>query len=821
MLPPMPENRYLAYACWTSAQTAMVRLSRDWRGRRLPPLYWGRERVPLRTLEAMGAECFSRVSGYRFDAGRVCFELCARRVTEGELGSGVYLAGSFNGWGEAVGDPEWRLEMVPRGGMDGGDGDGDPVLRLEVGRGKVLRRGPGAFKFVTGSGRWLEVPGDAPNAVTDAHGNRNHWIRSTVGGQHQFRFTTPSPLDTSDQSLLIWDDGTHEETCLLMPGDFLFRQETTLPLGAIPTSEGTLFRIFAPRAHRVRVHYHPPGNPEGGGGSELRRVNPSTWEVLVPRPLGGWYYHYSIAGGASDPHSHFDPDFPVLDPYALAAVGPLGPGIVVDPARMPPPPTPFDPPAWHDLVVAEAHLRDLTANAPLEIPERERMGFSGLRQWVESPHFYLSELGVNAVELQPLQLFDAVDAGDYHWGYMTNNYFCPASQYAADPGNASGLQEMRDLVEALHRRGLAVILDVVYNHVGEPNHLQYIDKHYYFDLDQEGRFMNWSGCGNTLRADTPMARRLIIDSLLHWVRHFGIDGFRFDLAELLGVETLVAIERALKQVKPSIILIAEPWSFRGHIGPALRSTGFSSWNDGYREFLLQYAQGLGNAEGIRYFMNGSLAHLAAWPAQTVNYTESHDDRTWIDRLTSNPGHNGTHPTPQDRRRTHLMCAALMASLGIPMIASGQDFLRSKGGFHNSYLRGDLNALDYDRMVHFSSTHQYFRDWIAFRLSPEGRHLRLAHPPSPGFQRFFFAPGSSAVLVLYNADFSQGNDRILLALNPHPEPARIETEEPLGEGWLALADTERLNPKGLPSARPRVGRALVTIPPLSCALWRQA
>ena len=146
---------------------------------------------------------------------------------------------------------------------------------------------------------------------------------------------------------------------------------------------------------------------------------------------------------------------------------------------------------------------------------------------------------------------------------------------------------------AFHGRGMAVILDVVYNHVGEPAHLMEIDKLYYFEQDAEGNLANWSGCGNDLRAGAAMSKRLIIDSCAHMIEAYGVDGFRFDLAELLGVDVLKDVEKALKRVKPNVILIAEPWSFRGHIAGALRDTGFASWNDGFRNFVRDYVHGRG------------------------------------------------------------------------------------------------------------------------------------------------------------------------------------------------------------------------------------
>jgi pullulanase len=484
----------------------------------------------------------------------------------------------------------------------------------------------------------------------------------------------------------------------------------------------------------------------------------------------------------------------------------------------------FPTPAWHDLVIAEAHVRDLAAHAPVKATVEERRGFTGLRKWVESPEFHLHELGVNCVELQPLHEFDNATVDEYHWGYMTNNFFSPESSYALAPEKASGVRELQALIAAFHARGIAVLLDVVFNHVGLPAHLLLIDRIYYFEQDANGTLSNWSGCGNDLRTRSAMAKRLIIDSCLHFIAAYGIDGFRFDLAELLGVEVLREVELALKRVKPDVILIAEPWSFRGHIAGALRDTGWASWNDGYRDFLRDYVRGAGAAARMEYFLRGSPWYFAKWPAQTVNYTESHDDRTWIDMITENAHFDGSEPTPNDRRRTHLMAALLFMSLGIPMIAAGQDFLRSKHGVSNTYQRGVLNALDYRRLYRFLGTHAYFADWIAFRRSELGRLLRQSSLPSEGFFQFFHAPGLPALAVVYNADQSQGPTRLLFAINPTVWDVTI----PIGEAvagtvpgaWKQLADHERFfSIEGHGATEPV--ESDLYVPALGCGLWRSA
>ena len=425
-------------------------------------------------------------------------------------------------------------------------------------------------------------------------------------------------------------------------------------------------------------------------------------------------------------------------------------------------------------------------------------------------------MGVNAVELQPIQEFDNRHPDEYHWGYMTVNYFAPESSYALKPELASQVDEFRGLVQDFHDEGIAVILDVVYNHVGEPNHLLFIDKYYYFHLDDANDLVNWSGCGNDLRCNTPMGRRLIIESLKHLIEVYDVDGFRFDLAELIGIEVLREIEQELKQIKPSIILIAEPWSFRGHIQDELRETGFASWNDGFRECIAKYVQGGGNQDMIRYFLSGSPG-TSRFVAQTINYTESHDDHCWLDRITEQADQNGSAPTLVDRRRTQLMASVLFASLGVPMLAAGQDFC-VPNRVENTYQRGDLNALDYNQRLVSVGTHAYFRAWIHFRLSDLGKALRYEGGLKQGYLQTFVADGFSALVMVYNADRSVEAPVLIFGINPHHDYANIDCAGLALDRVRQIADAERFDVNGLEHALIPMNGQTISLPPLSCGLW---
>lgn len=807
----MRERGTIFQAWLETPDSGVIELARDWFGTAPPLLALDGGSLGFKTLRPAPPILFSTASGYYVNNRRVLHFLLDTARLEGIEWeqAGVFVACEASGWGEARNRPEWRLAPVKLGGR--------VLLDLARPIDELCQGGRVPFKFLSGAGDWIEPAMDAPNAVRDPSGARNLEVDPDRTGRHRFVFETEAPVDLSESLFVVWRDEPGAQRVPLRPDGFFLRLASDAPLGARVDGGETEFRVFAPRAGTVllRIHEHPD-SAVGFHEYPMHRADDGTWDLRLDENLNGWFYGFRVAGPANC-HGAFDGKRLIVDPYARALVSRDGPGIILEDSFFEGADTAFPTPRWQDLVISEIHVRDIVANAPLALTDGERRGFSGLTRWVSDEAFYLRKLGVNAVELQPVQEFDSVHSDEYHWGYMPVNWFAPESSYASSAADASQVGEFRDLVRAFHDQGIAVILDVVYNHVGVPEHLMFLDKHYYFENDSEGRLANWSGCGNDLRASAPMATRLIIDSCVHLIRAYGIDGFRFDLAELLGVETLRKIEAALKEEKPDVILIAEPWSFRWHIAGALGPTGWASWNDGYRDFIRDYIRGKGTRDGIEYYLKGSPWYFARWPAQTVNYAESHDDRTWLDVITENADGSGENPTENDRLRTHLMCAILMVSVGIPMLAAGQDFLRSKKGVTNTYQRGDLNALDYRRMAKFVTTHRYFSDWIRFRLSDRGRLSRLFTRPGDGFFQFSFVKESSSAAVVFNADGSHGSLRMLFAVNPQDHEVLIPAEDFPVVVWRQLADAERFFETG-EGPEPTILNNGIHLPRLGCALW---
>ncbi len=741
------------------------------------------EEISLDNLSVLERAC---LCGYARDGENALFALERNRFPL-LLRSGVaaYLAADFNGWEEARGEVRWKLE--PRE---------DGLLVLSLSWAEMAKNAPFAFKFINERGHWLDPPEESPNLETSMPGARN-FVFSADDSSMEL------PRNFADLARIA---GSH-----VPEGCFGVRIEDAQ----------THFRLFAPRASSVVLAVGPEPDFTSGDRHSLVSDGTGAWGVALPGDLSGHFYHYFVDGdNVASPGVAFDHNIPILDPYATAALGPAGPGIVRDARSLHLANRPqFRPPPREDLVIVEAHLRDLLAKASGDFAPSERLTFSGLAKWIRAEDCYLRKLGVNAIEFQPVLEPEAVTPDEYFWGYMPVNFFSPASHYSSESIRGSGSTEFREVVDACHDAGLAVILDVVYNHVGSPNHLARIDKALYFATDPFGRLTNHSGCGNDLRSDSPAARRLVVDSLKHLLLTFDLDGFRLDLAELLGLPLLKEIEDELREIKPDVHLIAEPWSFRGRLPSGILKTTYSLWDDDLREGLLAYVQGKGAASDLLRWLRGRSRDEKVRPVQLVRYLESHDDYAFIDRLTQNPRRNGSKPTSLDQRRHRLALAILLLSPGVPMLSAGQDLLRSKQGVRNTYLRGDLNALDYSLLQERADHHAYVCDLVSLRLSGLGKLLRLSGTPPETYYRTFESPDGKAAAILINADESEGSGKLFLSINPSAKSSSFmpATPEQFGRPVLILTN-QSMDPAGLIDEFPRQGKAH-RLPPLAIALWR--
>jgi pullulanase/glycogen debranching enzyme len=809
-------KNHIHAAYWIRPGQGCVLLAHNWIKNETPPIHLQADGLKIENLRHMPAEEIARFTGYYEEDKHIIFCLNPLRYPHVDFDHDpVRVAGPFNDWGASEDAAEFNLRSTETP-------TGAPLYKVAIPRSRVVAVGKQmTFKFVTQSWHWLTPLRCAANLVEDKTGNLNYGLNVSRSGQHAFIFEVQGGRGMDQAAQIAWQD---EAAQPILPGLFFYDLVSEKPCGPTIVAGDTTIRIFAPRATRVAVEVDESVDFEQPQRLELElAADQVSWETTLTGNYHGWYYRLFVDGPDDGRTTNFDYRKPLLDPWARATVGPEGPGIILDSAQSKPVGQRFEPPAAQDLSILECHVRDLVLHAPVKLTEQERCGFAGVTKWVQQADNYLATLGVNTLEFQPIQQFDSTTRDEYHWGYMTNNYFAPCAWYGTAPEQASQNREFQEMVAACHAKDLSVIVDVVYNHLGEPPNLLFIDKAYYFHLSGDGHLMNWSGCGNVLRAESAMSLRLIIESLTHLVEAYDVDGFRFDLAELMSIEVLKQIGDALRAIKPSIVLIAEPWSFRGSIQWDTRMAGFAYWNDGFREFVPEYVKGHSNPGALSYFVKGCTDQMSAWPAQSINYVESHDDRTWLDNITENHDFNGAHPAHNDLLRSHMMAALLYTSLGVPMLSSGQDFMRSKGGIHNSYQMGELNALNYDRVQDFSHTHEYFKSWIAFRNSDWGQILRLEKNPDAGYLRVFTCDNSehSSAALLFNADSGLGSQQVLLALNPHSEDCRIHLYDVAGDGWLPIADIWNFDATGITDERLNRPERNIYLGPMSLGLWVRA
>ena len=534
------------------------------------------------------------------------------------------------------------------------------------------------------------------------------------------------------------------------------------PLGATWTGLGVNFAIFS--AHATRVELCLFDSPEATAPSTcvpLPEHTDMVWHGYLPDVRPGQLYGFRVHGPYDPSNGHrFNPYKVVIDPYAKsvgrpiqwddanfgyrigdpaadlsfdtrdnAAFAPLA--AVIDPAFTwgddRPPRTP-----WHKTVIYEMHLKGFTRLHP-DIPAPLRGTYEALT--TEAAIEHLLKLGVTAVELMPVHhhSYDRhlVERGlSNYWGYNTLSFFAPAIRYSASGRPAESVREFKRMVKALHSAGLEVILDVVYNHTAEGNHLgptmslRGLDNQTYYRLVPEDRryYLDFTGCGNTLNMQSPQVLQLIMDSLRYWVLEMHVDGFRFDLAstlarELYEVDRLGAFFDIIHQdpVISQVKLIAEPWDLGAggyQVGnfPVL----WTEWNGKYRDAMRAFWQGedRGVAElATRIAGSNDLYERSGRrPYASINFITAHDGFTLHDLVSYNDKHNEANgdnnadgenhnlswncgvegPTDdpairklREQQKRNLM-ASLLLSVGVPMISGGDELSRTQQGNNNAY-----------------------------------------------------------------------------------------------------------------------------------------
>lgn len=566
------------------------------------------------------------------------------------------------------------------------------------------------------------------------------------------------------------------------------------PLGAHWDGRGVNFALFSAHASRVELCLFDADGRERERLT-LPEYTDQVWHGYLPGLSPGQHYGYRVHGlWAPEAGHRFNPAKLLLDPYARRLSGPIrcssihrgnqpdGRPDPRDSARCTPrcvivPDHPVKSGqgprhTWSDTVIYEAHLRGFTMRHPA-VPEALRGRFAGFGS--DAVIDYLVELGITAVEWLPVQAFadetfllerDLVN----YWGYAPMNWFAPEPRYLGDAGPDS----VQATVQRLHAAGIEVILDVVYNHTAEGDHagatLCYrgIDNASYYRLNPEdpSRYIDDTGCGNSVNLQHPRVLQLVTDSLRYWVERFGIDGFRFDLAPALGrtatgFDPAAPLLSAIGQdpVLSGCRLIAEPWD----IGPGgYRLGGFppgwSEWNDRFRDSLRRFWRGdVGELPELARRISGSselFEHTGRRPRASINLVTSHDGFTLADVLSyaekhnevnqeanrdghhanfsSNHGVEGPSDDPAIRalrnRQRHNLLASLLLAQGTPMLLAGDEFGQTQLGNNNAYCQDNaLGWLDWSRLAEARDGFEQVRALLRLRREqPLLRQTRYLH-----------------------------------------------------------------------------------------------
>jgi len=783
--------------------------------------------LPVKELQVATGSEEGRSRGYIITAGTITFIFDpAAYGIHLKPSDKVVVAGNFNYWdGSGGGQGHWIMK----------DRNGDGVWELSTTL-EGLRKPAGEpefiFKFVVNGNQWLQPPGDAINAVADASNNRNLKIDPSATGSSILKVITAEPIPFDQLQVLIIEGLADRKVWhQVTPGSALNKLVSDKQLGVTLNREqnATTYRLFAPRASSVYLNLFDTPEYEVNKPTH-KRLTPrerfpmwrdpadGVWEVTLLGLDIGEYYSFNIDGPAGRGEGFQPLDF-VSDPYGLAAAHAENNTIVIDTEATNKyfggwTDQDYKAPEPQDMIIYEAHVRDLTMHPSSKVPAHLRGKYAGIiattGQGTGLDH--LKDMGVNMVEFLPVQEFNN-GVGEFNWGYTTTHYFAPEASYGREPLKGSQFYEFKNLVNEMHRQGLGVILDVVYNHVGWPNLFAHIDRKYFFRLTPTYDYLNFSGVGNDFKSESPMARKFIVDNIKFLAREFKLDGFRFDLAELIDIETLLEAKREAEKINPRIIMISEPWSFRGNHKDQIKGTGYAAWNNDFRYAGKDFARGRASKDWMKKVIAGSTDLWTANPLQSVNYVESHDDMALADVLSSRPDKDGRELNEFDAQMNRISATLVFLSFGIPMINEGQEFMRSKRGISNTYNRGDgVNALrwtDRDRPI-AAETMSYYRDLIRLRSSDEGRAFRVKTTPPPDYVKWIDGATSDKNLgFMLNAPRIHPGNSFVVLLNSETKPESFEVNLPAGN-WRVIGDGTKIEMDGIDSYEKITGPRTVTL-----------
>ncbi len=569
------------------------------------------------------------------------------------------------------------------------------------------------------------------------------------------------------------------------------------------TPEKTLFALFAPNdAKKVTLRIYE----EGLGGKALKTVNMKRtaneqWTATVKGDLMGKFYTFDMGQG----------ECPGVFAKAVGVNGKRGAIINLKDT---------DPAGWYedrrpvtkspaDLVIYEMHHRDFSiARQDAQHPGK----FLALSEpWAIN---HLKQLGINAIHILPSYDYGSVDetkldTPQYNWGYDPVNYNVPDGGYSTDPYQPEvRIREFKQMVQALHKAGIRVILDVVYNHTYDIEHSNFQRTYpdYFYRKTADGQYSNGSGCGNETASDRPMMRQFMLESVKYWINEYHIDGFRFDLMGVHDIETMNQIRQMVDSIDPTIFIYGEGWSagscaypqdLLGMKANIYKMPGIAAFSDEIRDALRgpfsddkqsAFLGGLaGNEESLKFGIAGAIAHpqidlskvnyskepWALEPTQMISYVSCHDDMCLVDRLKASI----TGINEEELIRLDLLAqTAVFTSQGVPFMLSGEELLRDKKGVHNSFESPDsINQLDWSNKTKYAKVYEYYKNLIALRKHHPAFRLGNADLVRKHLE-FLEAPSQTVAFRLKNYAGRDDWKNIIVILNANKSNVEVNIPE---------------------------------------------
>jgi pullulanase len=641
------------------------------------------------------------------------------------------------------------------------------------------------------------------------NGNVEIWLRQGDPTIHYSIPTTPIPANPAIEFAKLYDSAEFAAKYTYTGND----------LGVTYTKASTKLRVWAPTAKAVSVVTYKEADAPSSSGALIKMTydTKGTWVATLKGDQNGTVFNYRVSVNNTINEA--------VDPYVRATTVNGLRGVIVNLDAT-------DPKGWNtskpkfsgkptDAIIYELHVRDLSMDASSGIPAKNKGKFLALTDLSTSNNGQktgvsaIKDLGVTHVELLPIFDFATVNENipTFNWGYDPQNYNVPEGSYSSDPKKPTvRITEFKSAIMSLHKAGLRVNMDVVYNHVSNANTFSQnlIVPGYFFRRDDNGNLTSGSGCGNDVASERPMVRKFIVDSVKYWATEYNLDGFRFDLMGLMDIETINEITAALKKIDPTILVIGEGWNMgtlpadkRANQLNISKLPGVAHFNDQIRDGIKGsvfdaadngFATGKFTAKmnvmaGIIGNTDYSTEIMTKWtttaPGQSVNYVESHDNMTLVDKITASV----KDAKPADIAQLSQLAASIaLLSQGMPFIQAGQEFLRSKGGDTNSYKSSDLvNSLKWGTQSANAATVKYYKGLIALRKAHPAFRMATTDLVKKNL-KFLTSPEGTIAYSINGSDVKDSAATIVVVHNANTTAQTITL--PKSGSWSVLVESGR-------------------------------